>query len=489
MDNKAGLGDDASSPYLPPAHAYKYFDDLTKILYNRHMRIHMLSIGTTGDVRPMVLLGKELKRRGHIVQIAAFEPLGAVIRDAGLLFYCLPGDVYNFISELIKPGTSPVTILSGVTRTLAPLAEPFLTALLDASKDADALALSYFGSIGYSIAEKLRIPCFQMHFYPMDSNKDVPVSVAPRLQLGPAYNLLTYSLAYLAVGSVEYMYVRKWRQRNGMRVQRIRTRPNYTVGQWDIPVMYAISPQIMPPCPNWPRNIHMVGFLQPMEMEEFDPPASLTAFLANEPEKTVYVGFGSMRSGDMREALRLFAQALLRLNLKAVVYKGWADLAAQESDEYGAVGNAVSLPNNIYLANYIPHSWLFPRVAAVVHHGGAGTTAAGLYAGKPTLIVPFGGDQPFWGHQIYNRGLGPRPIPRDKLTLQRLMRALYTLVNNPVYKENAQYISRHLQLENAAVTASDVIEAEYASFSKTLADVRQKKRLRTRPVGRLKRMP
>ena len=428
----------------------------------------MLSIGTTGDVKPMVLLGEELARRGHTVQIAAFEPLGDMIRGAGLEFYRLPGDVYKYIGELIKPGASPVTFLWRLTKSLKEVVQPLMAALIDASKGADALALTYFGSIGYSIAEKLRIPCVQLHYYPMDRNGDVPLAIMPMLRLGRAYNNLTYSLAYLAVGGLEYAYLRRWRTVNGMRVRRIRPGPDYTVGAWKIPVLYAISPQIMKPAPTWPASIHMVGFFYPKEPEPYTPPADLTAFLEND-SKPIYIGFGSMTSGDMREALRTFAYCLDKLKLRAVVFRSWGGIAIKK-EECGA------LPPNIYVADYIPHSWLFQHVKAVVHHGGAGTTAAGLYAGLPTLVIPFGGDQPFWGQQIYRQGLGPRPIPRDKLTEKRVCRALSQLVGNPQFQDRAQYIARHLRMEDGAATASDIIEKECASFSAVLADAKKKRR-------------
>jgi UDP:flavonoid glycosyltransferase YjiC (YdhE family) len=429
----------------------------------------MLSIGTTGDVKPMVLLGEELARRGHIVQIAAFKPLGDMIRKAGLEFYCLPGDVYRYIGELIKPGASPVTFLSRLTKSLRQMIEPLIGALLDASRGADVLALTYFGSIGYSIAEKLRIPCFQIHFYPMDRNGDIPLAIMPMLRLGRAYNNLTYSLAYLAVGSLEYHYLRRWRTVNGVSARRIRPHPDYTVGLWRIPVLYAISPQILPPSTCWPSNIHMVGFFQPKAAEEYTPSPSLHAFLSN-GSTPIYIGFGSMISGDMCEAMRIILACLKRADLRAVMFRGWGELCDERT------ASAVRASERVFFADYIPHSWLFEHVRAVVHHGGAGTTAAGLYAGLPTLVIPFGGDQPFWGQQIYRRGLGPKPIPRDKMSEHKLARALSQLVGNPAFRENAQYISKHLRMEDGAATAADIIEQETTAFSAALTDARLKRR-------------
>jgi len=175
----------------------------------------------------------------------------------------------------------------------------------------------------------------------------------------------------------------------------------------------------------------------------------------------VYIGFGSMTSGDMHELAQVVLESLRRLGLRAILAKGWGGVKLSGMPESGS--------QSIYLADYIPHSWLFERCRAVVHHGGAGTTAAGLYAGKPTLVVPFGGAQPFWAEQIYRHALGPKPVPRSQLTVQKLTRALRQLVGNPAYTENAQYASRHLRLENGQMRAADLIEEGVKSFSKELA--------------------
>lgn len=428
----------------------------------------MLSIGTLGDVRPMILLGQELVSRGHVVRIAAFKPLCKTIENAGLEFYCLPGDVHDFIAQLMKPGSVPITFLSRLTKSLGTLIRPLVEALYVASRGADALALTYFGSIGYSIAEKLHIPCFQLHFYPMDRNADVPLAIMPMLKLGKVYNNLTYSISYLAVSGLEYAYLHRWRKINGMHARRIRPNPDYSLGKWKIPVMYAISPQLFMPARTWPDNIHMVGFFQPTATEKFDPPSSLVNFL-NEGTTPIYIGFGSMVSGDMRELLTVILQTLARLHVRAIISRGWGILAGVDT---------INAPtDNVYFADFVPHSWLFERVSAVVHHGGAGTTAAGLYAGLPTLVIPFGGDQPFWGNQVYKRGLGPRPLPRMKVNHKRLARSLLLLTTNSIYKKNAAYIAKHLRMENGQATAADIIEREslgFKDFMENMPEVRKR---------------
>jgi len=109
---------------------------------------------------------------------------------------------------------------------------------------------------------------------------------------------------------------------------------------------------------------------------------------------------------------------------------------------------------------YVPHDWLFEHVSAVVHHGGAGTTAAGLCAGCPTLVIPFGGDQPFWALRVRMMGLGPRPIRRELLTAPKLAKALKNLTTLGSYRVAAKELGKRLQMENGVCNAADIIEEE-----------------------------
>ena len=122
--------------------------------------------------------------------------------------------------------------------------------------------------------------------------------------------------------------------------------------------------------------------------------------------------------------------------------------------------------DRIFFADYVPHDWLFQQVSAVVHHGGAGTTASGLRAGKPTLVVPFGGDQPFWGSRVLSLGCGPRPIRRENLTVSRLTKALIDLTANGKYRVAAQEVSEQLRLEHGTQRAADLMEKEIAAWKR-----------------------
>ncbi len=410
------------------------------------MRYHMICIGSTGDVRPYVLLGRELTKRGHDVGICAFEDFQEMIEGEGMRFIPLTGDVKKLMSNMMKPGTSGIGYLKQVKITLQEILEPFLADLQRASRDCDVLISTYLGMVIQSMAEVRRIPFIQTHYFPMDQNNMVPISSAPGQRAGKGWYLMSYQMAYLLISMLEKVYLKEWRQQHGMSPRRLLSEPDYRMNGHTIPVLYAISPLLMPRPRSWGENIHMTGFWLDDHQEEYTPEPELAAFLKASP-KPVYIGFGSMTSGDMGETLGIVLEAIEKSGVRAVIATGWGD---------------VEIPKrkNIFVVDYVPHSWLFQHVAAVVHHGGAGTTASGILAGKPSLIVPFGGDQPFWAMRVRMLGLGPKPIRREKLTATKLAKGLHNLVTVKTYRVAAREVGERLRSENGTAIAANIIEHE-----------------------------
>lgn len=409
------------------------------------MKITMISVGSTGDVRPYVLLGKELKKRGHEVTIAAFANFDKMVTGAGLGFYPLSGDVIKLMENIMKPSSKGAKYLVDVERALKDIAPVLLQDLMLSCEGAEAMCCNFFGSLYYSIAEKYNIPCFQTHYFPMDYNSVTPISSAPGQRLGKTWNRLSYRLGYLLISILEKKYLTKWREENGMSQQKLRVGPAYDM-LGDMPVIYAMSPLVLPRPKEWNANIRMSGFWWDDEHVEYTPPEDLVEFLKN-GEQPIYIGFGSMVSGNMSKTFATVIKAIRASKVRAVVNLGWG-------------GEKMQLKSNsrIYFGDYIPHDWLFPRVKAVVHHGGAGTTSAGLRYGKPTLVVPFGGDQPFWGNRIHEIGCGPKPLPRQKMTVQRLSKALIDLTKHESYAVAAEEVGQRMSYEHGTATAADIIE-------------------------------
>ena len=416
------------------------------------MKITMMTIGSTGDVRPYVLLGKELRQRGHEVTIATFTGFEKLIADAGLNYFELSGDIMKLMSNIMGPRVNGFTFLSKMEDALRDVAPVLLNDLLEAGKGAEAIICTFFGRVFYSVAEKYNIPCIQTHYFPMDPNDATPISSAPGQRWGKAWNRTTYRIGYMLISALEHRYVKDWRIANGMDVRKIGTKPDYRIHDHTVPVIYAISPLVMPRPKNWDEHIHMSGFWWDENPGEYTPPQDLVDFL-NNGKPPIYIGFGSMVSGNMKKTFTKVLKAVRASGVRAVISLGWA------KDQLNLKSN-----NRVYFVDYAPHDWLFPRMSAVVHHGGAGTTASGLRAGKPTLVIPFGGDQPFWGNRIQSLGCGPKPISRDSMTVQKLTKAFIALTTKGSYRVAAEELAQRLRMERGTATAADMVEKEIAAW-------------------------
>src|SRR5271163_2384647 len=217
-----------------------------------------------------------------------------------------------------------------------------------------------------------------------------------------------------------------------------------------IPHTYTWSPALIPKPLNWGDEISILPTSNDLTIDisgfffhsqpSYKPPADLEHFLSS-GDPPIYIGFGSIVLDDPTSLTKLLLSTLSHLpTTRALISKGWGGL------------NISKPPKNVFFVENVPHDWLFPRVRGVIHHGGAGTTAIGLKCGKPTLIVPFFGDQGFWGDMVFRAGAGPKPIPFKELTGEKLQEAIQVLLEDGVRvkaEEVGEKISRENGVENA----------------------------------------
>ncbi|HUJ74433.1 MAG TPA: glycosyltransferase, partial [bacterium] len=211
------------------------------------------------------------------------------------------------------------------------------------------------------------------------------------------------------------------------------------------PVLYAYSPTVLPPPADWSARIHVTGYWFADPPHGWEPPSDLVAFLRHGPPP-VSIGFGSMTSGDPQGTLRIVLKALELAGQRGVLLTGWAGL-----------GEGYGLPEYAHAVQSVPHAWLFPQVAAVVHHGGAGTTGAGLRAGVPSILVPFVADQPSWARRVEALGACPAAIPFRELTAERLAAAITQAMSSAGIRERARALGERIRAEDGVGVAADQI--------------------------------
>ena len=365
------------------------------------MHIAVLTGGSRGDVQPYVALGVGLQRAGHQVRVPAPECFRSLITEAGLQFMpsgALDPQAFLHLPEvqaLRQKVLRPTTALSTIWPILR-IGQRYFADLLDAywraSEDADALVSSiwYFG---LDCAEKRGIP----HIYAPYQAMVTPTRAFPSslmsplgLRLDTSLNRLTYYLMYLVFWPTFRTTLKNWRRRMGLAPHSISSYWRWGQAQTTV---CGFSPSVLPAPTDWLPHQHVTGYWFLDEPTDWQPPAGLVRFLESGPAP-VCVGFGSMGDDESAHMTRVILEALDLSDQRGVLLSG-----------YGGLG-ALSLPDTVFHLDEVPHSWLFPKTAAVVHHGGMGTTAAGLRAGVPTVIAPFGVDQPFWARGSDPSGCG-----------------------------------------------------------------------------------
>ncbi|HRF48838.1 MAG TPA: glycosyltransferase [Anaerolineales bacterium] len=412
------------------------------------MPIVLLAAGTRGDVQPYVALGAALRNAGQRVRVATFAAFRALVEDAGLEHYPLLGDVVGIAgSDAIRhaiEADNPLKVLLSFNQ-LGRLAAGLNAGFVAACADATAVVYHPGAAIGRFIAADRGLPGILATPFPMTRTGAYPALVfyaGPRL--GRAYNQLTHrafeAIMWTAAGGSVRAY---WRKAFGRDPDAFGN-PFGRAPTPTTPTLVGCSRHVFPHPGDWPAHVHQTGYWF-LDEPAWTPPSELSAFLESGPAP-VYVGFGSIGTASQAEATtRLVVEACQRAGQRAVLATGW----------HGMSGS-FALPPGMLRIESAPHAWLFPRMAAVVHHGGAGTTAAGLRAGVPTLVIPHGNDQFAWGRRIFELGAGPRPIPRRRLTAINLADAL-TALRAPELRAAAAELGQRIRAEDGLTKAARII--------------------------------
>ncbi|MBA3872072.1 MAG: glycosyltransferase family 1 protein [Anaerolineae bacterium] len=412
------------------------------------MKITILTAGTRGDVQPYLALALKLQSAGYEVQLGAPTNFASFVSDHGIEFAPLRADYYQLMDspegQALKSG-NPIRVMQHMKTTVFPLMRRLMDDTWQAAQDTDAII--YHPKLFHvpHIAEKLNIPVMLAATVPiLTATGQFPAPGVFNRNLGAAFNRLTYKALDLATSSFNGM-VKEWRRDVlGLSEQSSVVKGNKINGR-PIPVLYCYSQYVVPVPADWDGSAHVTGYWWLDEQRDWQPPEDLRVFL-NAGDAPVYVGFGSMIAESPEQTTRTVIEALQGSGQRGIIASGWGGLCPAD------------LPSTIYLLKEAPHEWLFPRMSAVIHHGGAGTTAAGLLAGKPTVICPFIADQPFWGNQVAKLGVGPKPIHQKHLSVEGLASAIRVAATDLTMRQKAADLGARLQEEDGTANALDVIE-------------------------------
>ena len=413
------------------------------------MLITLLTSGSRGDVQPYIALGIALKKGGWSVRLATFENYASFVQDHGLDFYPIPGDISKIAASddtrHARQADNPLKLLLSFNKLKRHVFD-LQQAFYEACAGSDALVYHPGVALGYFAARQMGIPGVLALPFPMTPTRAYPSLILyDSVRLGGTFNRLSHNLMQNIMWMASSDPVRQfWKNKFGRLPDDFGNPfPKQTLPSH--PTIVSCSNHIFPASADFPPHVHHTGFWFLDEESNWTPPADLLAFLHN-GSAPVYVGFGSLSdSASAGQTTDLVVEALHRSGQRGVLATGWNGMA-----------NRGDLPGTVFMLESAPHSWLFPRMAAVVHHGGAGTTAAGFRAGVPQVVIPHSNDQPAWARRVHELGVGAKPVPRKKLTADNLAEGIRNALTQPV-KDAAKALGAKIQNENGADAAARVI--------------------------------
>lgn len=399
------------------------------------------TLGTQGDVRPLIALGLGLQRRGHRVRMLTSANFAGMIGEHGLEFHPLTGDFQALLEGdrgIAEQGLDMRAMARIFRERMSDWSRDWVEQARAACDGAGLLLASGSASLlAAAIGEAQRIPVVYTQLQPLTPSRHLPPLVLSGRRLPGALSLAAYQVLRLAT----------WQVMRDAINQHVRPRLGLAPYPWygpyfsrpaDMRVLYGFSTQVLPRPADWPAQVRICGYwqLQP----EWTPPADLQAFLDTGPPP-VYIGFGSMTSRDAAAFTGLVGEAVRLAGVRAVLASGWGGLQRNADDDA-----------RILHLQHAPHSWLFPRMAAAVHHGGAGTTGAAAAAGIPSVVIPFYGDQPFWAQCLSEQGVAPPALRREGLDAATLAEALRE-AGDPRMRARAHALGERIRAEDGIATA------------------------------------
>lgn len=417
------------------------------------MRIVVFAIGSRGDVEPFVTIAAALRDAGHDVRVGAPPNFASLAAQHGVAFEPMGLDTFTLMQEAqarkIVGSGNLLDAFRGAT--FRRLQERQTKITRDAWRIAQGMdAVVYKGGLaaGSTVAEKLGIPAIAVALQPMSPTG----AFAPPLSgltrgAGRLGNRVLGKVVASAIWSIGRPGVRDLRRELGMPPL-----PYFGLHTTNEPTtLHAFSPLVLAKPDDWPAHFHITGYIAP-RAAPWTPPDTLARFLEAGPPP-LYIGFGSMTNADPKRLLQIILAGLRRVGHRTILLSGWEDY-----------GRELALPDFVHMISEAPHDWLFPRMAGIAHHGGAGTIGTALRSGVPSLVLPYNYDHPFWARRVFELGVGPAPIRLRDLTEDQLADALHQLLHDQEMRQRAAELGRRMRAEDGCARAVEQIHATIERF-------------------------
>ncbi len=412
-------------------------------------RVLLLTSGTRGDVQPFVALGRGLRCKGFNVRLCTHARFQGFVEGHELEYAHMDDGLLELADT--QGGRALTEGKGNVLAAVRAMQPVFARTLRDAERAAEGCDLIVYhpkAMAGPSLAEAHGVPgVLSLPLPSLTPTGAFALPLAAQRNLGPRLNRLSYAPLHLS-STAFFGELKRWRASLGLpNLSRFASPHLDALGQ-AVPTLYPISPKVVPPPTDWPATTQMTGY---WFLDTNERPSDELANFVDAGEPPIVIGFSSMVGRNVAERTQAILAGIKQAKVRAVLVSGWGGI-----DEPGSRGTD---PEQVFVTPSAPFGWLFSKAAALVHHGGAGTTAEGLKAGVPTLVCPFFGDQPFWGARIHSLRVGPHPIPQKRLTADRLAAAISEMSANQAMRERAKELGAHIDAERGVDTAVAFLKA------------------------------
>ena len=413
------------------------------------MKILLVTLGSEGDFRPFLALGKGLLAKGHQVAIASSDNYEAKANAAGVPFHTVGApwndeEVRDVFARILRE-RSPLDHLRIVAEYTKHQTIGTVSAFEALLADADLVVYHPLAFVAAAVARKRGLAHASLQFAPM--------------RRASSYSPTGHNFGSLVNGLIWWAALGAMRRASDASLNEVVAAAG--LPPWkdvlmeaslsDALDLVAVSPALFPRDRLWPETTKLTGYLF-LDEPDFAVDIELRAFVDGvAPKKPLVIGFGSMLGFDAAKISEIVVNAVSDLDHPVVIQSGWSGLAA-----------AGVLPH-VHVAKFVPHDWLLPRAFGMVHHGGAGTTAAAMRAGIPQAVVWHLGDQPVWGKHVHRRGLGPKPISHHDLTSARLRAQINAMLGSPSMVEAARALGEQIRKEDGVGAAVEAIERTFGA--------------------------